>query len=222
MTVRNSQTPFRPSMPALAGACPLPPKGGGGRAISRDSCKPSSPSSPERFRLLSERRSAESLRTTLVFRSLDREREKDSTNHGRLYGILQSRCTTTGRIVIGNGLRGDHGASMIEIVSKANKDSAPPNEACSDHSRISRSFRRFRPVTGRATGYAPACGRPTREAPRACDRSRSLRSAGERSRPLQKLSPLFFFPGTGALSMRPSPHPTRYPPDFEPGGKQAR
>jgi len=39
------------------------------------------------LRLLSERRSAESLRTTLVFRSLDREREKDSTNHAHLYNV---------------------------------------------------------------------------------------------------------------------------------------
>jgi len=41
-------------------------KKGGGRegGISRDSCKPSSPSSPERFRLLSEKRLRKTLRTT--------------------------------------------------------------------------------------------------------------------------------------------------------------
>ena len=69
------------------------------RGISRDSRKPSGPSSPECLRLLSERRSAESLRTTLVFRSLDREREKDSTNHAHLYrktpvGIMTSQHTS--------------------------------------------------------------------------------------------------------------------------------
>jgi len=78
-------------VPALAGASPPSPERGGREGgISRDSRKPSGPSSPECLRLLSERRSAESLRTTLVFRSLDREREKDSTNHAHLYRKLIS------------------------------------------------------------------------------------------------------------------------------------